>query len=152
MRRERGRNDLMMISTRGRYALRVMACLARMDREKYIPLKEITDAEEISQKYLEGIMGTLSKAGLVESAHGKGGGYRLSRAPEDYRIGEILRLTEGSLSPVFCVEGTETPCPNASRCSALPVWRRLDELINNYLDSIYLSDLIGDFTGDNYVI
>ena len=142
----------MMISTRGKYALRVMACLARMDQEKYIPLKEITESEEISQKYLEGIMGTLSKAGLVESAHGKGGGYRLSRPPEDYRIGEILRLTEGSLSPVSCLEGETRPCPNAARCSALPVWRKLDSLINNYLDGIYLSNLIDGSGGDNYVI
>ena len=125
----------MMISTRGKYALRVMACLARMDQEKYIPLKEITESEEISQKYLEGIMGTLSKAGLVESAHGKG-----------------LRLTEGSLSPVSCLEGETRPCPNAARCSALPVWRKLDSLINNYLDGIYLSDLIDGSGGDNYVI
>ena len=97
-------------------------------------------------------MGTLSKAGLVESAHGKGGGYRLSRPPEDYRIGEILRLTEGSLSPVSCLEGDMRPCPNASRCTALPVWRKLDSLINNYLDGIYLSDLIDGSGGDNYVI
>ena len=142
----------MMISTRGKYALRVIASLARQDRERFVPLKEITSAEEISQKYLESIMSTLSKAGLVEGAHGKGGGYRLARDPADYRIGEILRLTEGSLAPVSCVDETNVPCPRAYRCSALPVWKRLDLLINDFLDGITLSDLIENDAGSDYVI
>lgn len=96
----------MMVSSRGRYALRVMADLAENEKNgAFIPLKEIAEREELSLKYLESIMTTLSKAGLVEGAHGKGGGYRLKRKPEEYRVSEILKLTEGSLAPVSCVEG-----------------------------------------------
>ena len=100
----------MMVSSRGRYALRVMADLAENEKNgAFIPLKEIAEREELSLKYLESIMTTLSKAGLVEGAHGKGGGYRLKRKPEEYRVSEILKLTEGSLAPVSCVEGGCAP-------------------------------------------
>ena len=94
----------MIVSTKGRYALRVMVCFAQRGGNEYIPLKEIAESEGISQKYLESIMTTLSKAGFVDAVHGKGGGYRLSREPGEYTLGEILRLTEGSLAPVACLE------------------------------------------------
>ena len=140
----------MMISTRGRYALRVMVNLARHDSSAYTPLKELAEAEEISLKYLESIMTALSKAGLVEGAHGKGGGYRLLRAPEDYHVGEILRVTEGSLAPTACVENGG--CARMSRCTTYPVWQRLDRLINGFLDSVSLSELMAAEPADNYII
>lgn len=131
----------MMISTRGRYALQVMTYLAEHEGG-YIPLKEVAENEELSQKYLEGIMTSLSKAGLVEGAHGKGGGYRLLRAPRDYRVGEILRLTEGTLAPVTCLEDGAAACRHASSCRTLPMWTRLDRMINEFFDGITLEDLM----------
>lgn len=134
----------MMVSSRGRYALRVMTDLAENagDGVGFIPLKEIAEREELSLKYLESIMTTLSKAGLVEGAHGKGGGYRLRRKPEEYTVGEILRLTEGSLAPVSCVESGCTPCENAASCRTRSMWTKLDELINNFFDGITIADLM----------
>ena len=129
-----------MISSRGRYALRVMTDLASQDPKRLIPLKEIAARQALSQKYLEAIMTALSKGGLVEGQHGKGGGYRLSRRPEDYSLGEILRLTEGSLAPVSCLEEGAAPC--APPCPSLPVWERLEQLVSDYLDSVSLADLI----------
>ncbi len=129
-----------MISSRGRYALRVMTDLAGQDPERSVPLKEIAAREGLSQKYLEAIMTTLSKGGLVEGQHGKGGGYRLSRAPEEYPLGEILRLTEGSLAPVACLEEGAAPC--AHPCPSLPVWEKLEKLVADYLDSVTLADLL----------
>ena len=138
----------MMVSSRGRYALRVMADLAENEKNgAFIPLKEIAEREELSLKYLESIMTTLSKAGLVEGAHGKGGGYRLSRELKDYSVGEIVRLTEGSLAPVSCLEGENT-CPRADKCLSLPVWEKLDTLINDYLDSVSLADLLAEGGGN----
>ena len=132
----------MIVSTKGRYALRVMVCLALQNSEDYIPLKEIAGTEDISQKYLESIMATLSKAGFVDALHGKGGGYRLSREPEEYTLGEILRLTEGSLAPVACLECGAKTCPRAASCPTLPVWSELDKRISGYLDSVTLADLV----------
>ena len=129
-----------MISTRGRYALRVMADLAAQGPGQAVPLKEIAVRQGLSQKYLEAIMTTLSKGGLVEGQHGKGGGYRLSRAPEEYSLGEILRLTEGSLAPVACLEAGNHPCANP--CPTLPVWEKLEKLVADYLDSVSLADLL----------
>ena len=129
-----------MISSRGRYALRVMADLARQEPERSVPLKEIAVRQGLSQKYLEAIMTTLSKGGLVEGQHGKGGGYRLSRKPRDYSLGEILRLTEGSLAPVACLEAGAHPCANP--CPTLPVWEKLERLVADYLDSVSLADLL----------
>ena len=129
-----------LISSRGRYALRVMADLSRQEPEQFIPLKEVSARQEISQKYAESIMTTLSKGGLVESSHGKGGGYRLSRAPESYSLGEILRLTEGGLAPVSCLEEGAAPC--AHRCASFPVWVKLQHLVNDFLDSVTLADLL----------
>ncbi len=131
-----------MISTRGRYALRVMVDLAEHGGEAYIPLKEVVARQKISQKYLESIMGSLSKAGFVEGVHGKGGGYRLARTPEEYRIGDILRLTEGTLAPVECLACSAEPCDREEECRTHPMWSRLDELITSYLDSVTLADLM----------
>ena len=129
-----------MISSRGRYALRVMTDLAAQDPERPVALKEIAARQDLSQKYLEAIMTTLSKGGLVEGQHGKGGGYRLNRRPEAYSLGEILRLTEGSLAPVACLgEGAER-C--AHPCQSLPVWEKLEQLVADYLDSVTLADLL----------
>jgi len=142
----------MMISTRGRYALRVMIDLAEHQNGEYIPLRETAERQDISQKYLESIMTALSKAGLVDGAHGKGGGYRLCRAPEDYSVGEILRLTEGSLSPVACLEDGAQPCPRAAGCRTLPMWTELDRMIQNYLGGVTVADLMKQDAGGDYVI
>lgn len=132
----------MMISTKGRYALRVLTDMAGQEQEQYVPLKEIADRQGISQKYLESIMTCLSKAGLLESAHGKGGGYRLSRSPGEYKIGEVLRLMEGSLAPVSCLECGTKQCERADSCLTLPMWTRLEEIINDYFDGISIADLL----------
>lgn len=129
-----------MISSRGRYALRVLGDLAGQEPGAFIPLKDIAARQEISQKYSESIMTILSKGGLVEGIHGKGGGYRLSRKPEEYTLGEILRLTEGSLAPVACLETGSARC--AHPCSSLPVWEKLEQLVTDYLDSVKLSDIL----------
>ena len=134
----------MLISTRGRYALRVMLELAQDSGDGYMPLPLIAQRQGISEKYLESIISVLAKAGLVEGQRGKGGGYRLSRAPKDCSVGEILRLTEGSLAPVACLEGETNTCPRADGCLSLPVWHRLDTLINDYLNSVSLADLLAE--------
>lgn len=142
----------MMISTKGRYALRVMIDLAEQQSVDYIPLKEIAKRQNISQKYLESIMTVLSKNNFIEALHGKGGGYRLNREPADYKVGEILRLTEGTLAPVSCLEKGASPCDYASECRTLPVWTKLNEIVNEYLDSVSIADLARNIQIDNYVI
>ena len=132
----------MLISTKGRYALRVMIDLAEQNESERIPLKEIAERQDISQKYIEAIMTLLSKSGFVDAVHGKGGGYMLNRKPEEYKIGEILRLTEGSLSPVACLEAGAVECPRKDNCRTLPLWTKLDELVEGYLDSVSLADLM----------
>ena len=132
----------MLISTRGRYALRIMLELAQYDQSPYMPLPLIAEKQGISEKYLESIVSLLVKGGLVEGVRGKGGGYRLRRPLQDYSAGEILRLTEGSLAPVSCLEGEENACPRAGQCHTLPMWTKLEGLINNYLDSVTLADLL----------
>lgn len=134
----------MLISTRGRYALRVLLDLAGQESDEYIPLKDIAARQEISLKYLESIMSIMAKNGMVEGQHGKGGGYRLTRAPEAYRVGDILRLTEGSLAPVACLSCDAQPCSRADRCKTLPLWEKLDALVSGYLDSVSLTDLLAD--------
>lgn len=131
----------MMISTKGRYALRVMIDLAEHGTGAYVPLKDIAARQGISQKYLESIMTALSKVGFVDALHGKGGGYRLNRVPQAYTVGGILKLTEGSLAPVACLESGSAPCDRASCCKTLPVWTKLDRLIDDYLEGVTLSDL-----------
>ncbi len=132
----------MMISSRGRYVLRVLADLAQHSGGEYIPMKDIAERQEISLKYIEKIMPVLTKSGMVDGLHGKGGGYRLNRPPEEYKIGEILRLTEGSLAPVHCLETGASPCGRADRCSTLSMWRRFDKLANEFFDSVSLADLL----------
>jgi Rrf2 family protein len=129
-----------MISSRGRYALRVLVDLAHQDPESFIPLKDISARQMISQKYLESIMTVLSKGGLVEGIHGKGGGYRLNRRPAEYSLGEVLRLTEGSLAPVACLETGSSRCEHP--CPSLPVWEKLEQLVTDYLDSVSLADIM----------
>lgn len=141
----------MMISTRGRYALRVLADLADNRSDDYIPLKDIVQRQQISQKYLESIMTSLSKAGLVDSVHGKGGGYRLTKEPAEYVIGDVLRLMEGTLAPVACLEQGAAPCPRASFCKTLPLWSRLNRAIADCLDNVNLAELLQE-SSDNYVI
>ena len=134
----------MIVSTKGRYALRVMIDLAEQEKkaQERVPLKEIAERQGISQKYIEAIMTILSKNGFVDAVHGKGGGYKLNKAPQDYRIGDILRLTEGSLSPVACLEEGAAECPRKAVCRTLPLWTKLDELVEGYLDSVSLADLM----------
>ena len=132
----------MIVSTKGRYALRVMVCLAQQEKGAYIPLKEIAEAEDISQKYLESIMTTLSKAGFVDAVHGKGGGYRLNRKPEEYTVGSILKLTEGSLNTVSCTTQGPNACNRATCCHTLPMWEKLDTMVNDFFEGITLTDLL----------
>ena len=132
----------MLISTRGRYALRVLIDLAEYEEDGYTPLKDIAGRQDISQKYMESIMTMLSKNKLVEGVHGKGGGYRLNRSPEDYSVGEILGITEGALAPVACLERDAQRCPRAADCRTLPLWDKLNDMITGYPDSVSLADLM----------
>ena len=134
----------MIVSTKGRYALRVMVSLAQRAGEEYIPLKEIAEEESISQKYLEAIMATLSKADFVDAVHGKGGGYRLNRSPEDYTVGSILKLTEGGLIAVSCTSQGASACSRSECCNALPMWEKLDKMINAFFEGITVADLVRD--------
>ena len=142
-----------MVSTKGRYALRVMIDLAEHHSGEYIPLKEVASRQEISEKYLESIISVLVKAGFLQGLRGKGGGYRLTRSPEQYTAGAILRLTEGSLAPVACLENGAAPCSRVTECRTLPMWKKLDHLVNDYLESITLAELAqGSDARDEYVI
>lgn len=132
----------MMISTRGRYALRVMIELARSTENGYIPMKRIAERQRISLKYLEQILPVLVKNGLLDGVHGKKGGYRLTREIADYRIGEILRLTEGDLAPVACLGCDAKECARSADCITLPMWSEFYRLTNEYFDGITLADLL----------
>ena len=132
----------MIVSTKGRYALRVMVGLALKGSEEFVPLKEIAEEEGISQKYLESIMSTLSKAGFVDAAHGKGGGYRLNRSADQYTIGSILKLTEGSLATVSCTTQGPAACSRSTCCHTLPMWERLDRMIEDFFEGITVADLL----------
>ena len=132
----------MKISTKGRYALRVMVNLAQQNSQQYMPLKDIADCEGISKKYLESIMTILSKAGYVDTMHGKGGGFRLNRLPQEYSVGSILKLTEGTLAPVACLDCVPNTCERKDQCKTLPMWTELDQMINGYLESKTLKDLM----------
>ena len=134
----------MIVSTKGRYALRVMVYFVLKGTDEYIPLKEIAEAEEISQKYLESIMTTLSKAGFVDALHGKGGGYRLNRKPEEYTVGSILKLTEGSLATVSCTAQGPAACSRQTCCRTLPMWEKLDSMIDDFFEGITLADILSD--------
>ena len=137
----------MLISSRGRYALLVMIDLAEHRTGGYIPVKETAARLELSQKYLERIMLTLARAGLIEGAHGKGGGYRLCRAPEECTVREILQITEGDLAPVACLKENAAPCDMAERCRTIAMWRELYKTLNNFFDSYTVADLLPN--GDN---
>ena len=132
----------MLISTRGRYALRIMADLAERRSEGFVPLKDLARCQEISEKYLESITKLLVKAGLLEGLRGKGGGYRLVKPPEKCTLEEILLLTEDTLAPVSCLEPGAAACSRAADCRTLPVWKGLDELIRGYLQERTLADLL----------
>ncbi len=132
----------MKISTRGRYALRVMIDLAEHEPGVFIPLRDIAERQHISEKYLESIIVSLSKAGYVRALRGKGGGYALAWAPEEYTVGSILQLTEGSLAPVACLEDEINQCRYAAHCRTLPLWEGLDQVIHDYLEKYTLADLL----------
>ena len=132
----------MKISTKGRYALRVMLDLAQMGQDKFIPLSEISERQEISVKYLEMIISMLCRAGLVLSLRGKSGGYKLAKPAKQYTVGSILKIAEGSLAPVSCAEEGKNPCPRLECCMTFPVWSRLNRVIDDYLESMTLEDLL----------
>ena len=134
----------MKISTKGRYALRVMIDLALHDTGEYIALKDISARQDITVKYLEQIVTTLGKAGLLRSMRGNNGGHKLARKPKDYSVGEILRTMEGSLTPVECLQNAQMECPRADSCATLNFWKGLDEVVNKYVDSYTLQDLVNE--------
>ena len=142
----------MLISTKGRYALRVMIDLAEHQAEGFIPLKVIVQRQDISEKYLESIIKQMVKAKLVSGLRGKGGGYRLTKAPEQYTVGSILRITEDSMAPVACLESGSEACPRAAECRTLSLWRGLDKVINDYLDDFTLADLMHSDPGGYYYV
>jgi len=130
------------VTSKGRYALQVMLDLAEHCGDGYISLKTIADRQGISMKYLEMIVGNLKKAELVDSTRGKDGGYKLSRAPQDYSAGEILRCIEDNLAPVSCIKAGSIHCEHAAGCMTVPMWKELDDITNAYLDAVSLTDLL----------
>lgn len=132
----------MIISTRGRYALRFMLDLAEHCSDGYVPMKAVAERQRISLKYLEQIIPVLSKAKLVDVSYGKGGGYRLSKAPEEYSVREILQHTDGNFAPVACLECDADVCEHAESCKTLPMWQKLSSMISNFFEVITLKDLI----------
>ena len=141
----------MMISTKGRYALRVMIDIAEHQHDGYIPLKEIAARQEISD--LEAIVKSLVKERYLTGLRGKSGGYRLTKTPEEYTVGSILRLSEGSLAPVAYLEQNPVECRRMAECRPLPMWRKLNTMINDYFDGITLADLVNTSQpGNDYVI
>lgn len=134
----------MLVSTKGRYALRVMIDLAEHHSDRFVPLKGIAERQQISEKYLESILKILVRNRLLVGLRGKGGGYRLTKAPKEYTVGSVLRLTEASLAPVACLDLNSSPCPRADDCRTLRMWKGLDKVINEYLDEITIADLLCD--------
>lgn len=134
----------MLISSKGRYTLYVLVDLAKNGQNGYIPLKEIAERQNISKKYMEGILKTLVDHNLLEGVKGKGGGYKLTKKPKDYSLGEILRLTEGDLASVPCTSKKHEHCNHMESCPSHPIWQQLDNLINNYLDGVTLADLLNN--------
>ena len=141
-----------MISTKGRYAIRVLIDLAEHSSGNYVPMKDVARRQGLSLKYLERIMPVLTKNHIIEGVHGKGGGYRLSKSPEEYTAGEILKLTETHFAPVACLEDGAPPCSRAENCPTLSMWKGYYKLTEDYFNGIRLSDLIGKDLSDNYVI
>lgn len=145
----------MKISTKGRYAVRMLLDLAEHEGDGYIALKEIAERQGISKKYLEQIVPVLNRAEVLQANRGFQGGYRLSKSPDRYTVGEILRLTEGSLAPVSCLEHHPNTCPRSAYCSTLFVWEGLERVINEYLDGITLQDILdrqSEGYSNNYII
>lgn len=143
----------MKISTKGRYALRMLLDLAEHQGDGYIALKDIAQRQEISKKYLEQIVPILNRAEILKTNRGFQGGYRLAKSPDKMTAGDILRATEGNLAPVACLDGDEIDCPRSEHCLTLPLWQGLNKVINEYLDSVTLQDLIDMHIGaDDYVI
>jgi len=132
----------MIVSTKGRYALRVMIDLAENASDGYIPMKDVAARQQLSLKYLERILPALSKNHLIEGVHGKGGGYKLTRSPNEYTVGEILRLTEGDLAPVSCLECSAEPCQRIDDCRTIKMWSTFNKMTNEYFDSITVADLM----------
>ena len=141
-----------MISTKGRYSIRILLDLAEHRDGGYIPIKEVAARQEISLKYVEKLMPALKNAGLIDSTHGIGGGYRLTREPDGYTLWEILRLAEGDLAPVACLQENAAACSRAAECRTLPVWEKYYELTKDYFSGITLADLMNNPQADNYVI
>ena len=141
-----------MISTRGRYSLRIMLDLAERPQGGYTPMKEVAARQEISLKYIEKIMPSLKSAGLIASVHGIGGGYRLTRSPDQYTLWEILKLAEGDLAPVSCLQDNAQPCRRAAECRTLSVWEGYYDLTRKYFSGITLADLMNAPHGGDYVI
>lgn len=143
----------MLVSTKGRYALRVMLELAQRPFDSYTPLPVIAERQAVSEKYLESIVVLLSRAGLVDGVRGKGGGYRLTRSPDQYTVSEILMLTEGSLAPVSCLTPGASACARMANCRTYEMWKGLNDLISDYFGKITLADLaLPDQAGNDYVI
>ncbi len=143
----------MKISTKGRYALRMLLDLAEHQGDGYIALKDIAQRQEISKKYLEQIVPILNRAEILKTNRGFQGGYRLAKSPDKMTAGDILRATEGNLAPVACLDGDEIDCPRSEHCPTLPLWQGLNKVINEYLDSVTLQDLIDmQMSADDYVI
>ena len=141
-----------MISTKGRYSVRILLDLAEHRSGGSIPMKEVAARQEISLKYIERLMPALKAAGLIDSVHGAGGGYRLTREPEDYTLWEILTLAEGDLAPVSCLQQNAPPCQRAAECRTLPVWQGYYDATRSYFSGITLADLMNTPQGGNYVI
>ena len=132
----------MMISTRGRYALRVIIDLAENADGGYTAMKEVAERQDSSLKYLERILPLLVKENIIEGVHGKGGGYRLTRKPEEIKVGDILRVTEGSLVPVACLDCDAEPCRRTAECRTLPMWKKLNFIVRDFFDSVTVADLM----------
>lgn len=143
----------MKITSRGRYALKVMIDIAEQNSDDFVKLNDVAERHNISEKYLESIIASLAKAGLLIGVRGKGGGYKLSKKPEEYTVGSILKITEGSLTPVSCLDCKPNSCTSVSECRTLPLWQGLDKVIDDYLESVTIADLaFNKNDGDNYVI
>jgi Rrf2 family protein len=145
----------MIVSTKGRYALRMLLDLAQQPKGEYVALKDIAARQGISKKYLEQIIPLLGKSGILSTNRGAQGGYRLARSPENCTVGEILRLTEGDFAPVACLEDEQNSCENSENCLTLPVWKGLQQVIDSYVDSITLQDILDKNrtnAGDDYII
>ena len=141
-----------MISTKGRYALRIMIDLAEHRNGGFIPMKEVAARQEISLKYIERIMPVLTKNSLVKGFHGKGGGYRLTREPDEYTVLEVLQAAEGDLAPVSCLGQNAEPCPRAGECRTLPMWKEYYDTIRSFFEGRTIADLMASSPADNYVI